>query len=192
VEVSRLEGADTEDARGFLRFAASRAYMNAFKDSLAAEAGDAGGSVRSFQSEVEDLTRQITDTAARLEAKRALRERLLLLLERAPDDIENLLAVERQLAEVQSDIESTESYLRALRGRVSMDRMSISYEAEWEPMTPGKAKPLQEALQGFIGVAASSLAQVITGVAVALPWLLVGLPALFILLLAVKRGLRRG
>nr|WP_305888891.1 DUF4349 domain-containing protein [Parvularcula maris] len=191
VFTSRLEGADTEDAEAYFSFAASRSYMNAFKDGLAAQTEEAGGSVQSFQSEVEDLTREITDTAARLEAKRTLRERLLLLLERDTDDIDDLLEVEREIADVQSEIESTESYLRALRGRVSMDRMTISYEAEWQPVTPRKAQPLAEALQGFVGVVAASLATVITAVASFLPWLLIIVPGLFVLRLLLRSILQR-
>lgn len=172
---------------GRLTFAATRDYMTAFREGLSGQAEAVDGSVTGMSASVEDLTRQIVDTGARLEAQRTLRERLIALLEKDTDDIGDLLQVERELARVQAEIESTQSYLRTLESRVSMDRITVSYEPIRRPVTPSTAQPLREAFSAFFGVIATSLANVILFIGAALPWLLVVVPALFVLRWLIRR-----
>jgi len=143
-----------------------------------------------MSAEVEDLSRQIVDTSARLEAQMTLRDRLIVLLEKDTDDIGDLLKVEEQLASVQSEIESIESYLRVLEGRVKMDRISINYQSIRKPVTPSTGQPLQEAFSEFFYVVSASLAQMVLFVAAALPWLILIVPGLILLRLFI-RSLRR-
>ncbi|GGY40265.1 DUF4349 domain-containing protein [Parvularcula lutaonensis] len=188
---SSVEERNADSVFGTLSFRATRDYMNAFRAGLAAEAEAVKGSVVSMNASVEDLTREILDTSARLEAQRKLRDRLLVLLEKDTDDVGDLLQVERELARVQSEIESTESWLRALEGRVSMDRMTLSYQSIRKPVTQSTGQPLAEAFRNFFYVVSESLAAVILFVAAALPWLIVAIPALFLLRFAINRIRRK-
>lgn len=189
---SSLEERNADNVYGRLSFAASRDYMAGFRDSLSSDAEAVNGSVVSMNASVEDLTREIVDTAARLEAQQKLRERLLSLLEKDTDDVGDLLQVERELARVQAEIESTQSYLRVLEGRVSMDRMDVRYESIRKPVTPETTRPLANAFRDFFYVVSESLAAVVLFVAAALPWLIIAIPALFILRWAIGRFRRRG
>lgn len=179
--------ASEDNVTASLRFRATAAYTDAFRDGLSAEAENAGGELSSIQMRAEDLTAQISDTAARLEAQETLRDRLLDLLDRDTDDINALLQTERELARVQGEIEAAMARLRYLRGRVSMNTMSVDYQSIYEPFTPSRRRPLTDAITGFFGVLAESLGVVVTFVAAALPWLLVALPILWLL----RRFLRR-
>lgn len=166
---------------GILQIRATKDYMNSFREGLSKEAEEADGQLVSMNARAEDLTRQITDTSARLEAQKTLRERLLRLLERENDDVGDLLQIERELARVQSEIESAESWLRTLRARVSMDRLTLTYQSIPKAVTPQTAKPLQDALTSFFSEVAWSLAEVISFIARLLPWLIVIFPGLMFL-----------
>ena len=75
----------------------------------------------------EDLSRQIVDTDAQLRAKTTLRDRLQGLLATHPGKVGDLLAVERELARVQGDIDSAQSELADMRGRVAMSDVTLNY-----------------------------------------------------------------
>jgi hypothetical protein len=75
--------------------------------------------------ETEDVTRQYVDLEARLGARRAVAERLTALLERA-DTVEEVLAVQMQLAAVQEQIEAAEAELRYLRNQVSLSTITVT------------------------------------------------------------------
>ncbi|WOI53196.1 DUF4349 domain-containing protein [Parvularcula sp. LCG005] len=183
------QGEDYVYAR--LQFRAAKSYMDPFRSGLSAEAEKAQGQLTSLSSTAEDLTRSITDTSARLEAQRDLRERLLVLLEKDTDQIGDLLQIERELARVQGEIESAESYLNFLKGRVSMDMMSVNYSAIPKAVTPQTLDPLKRAVTGFVGTVARSLAAVISFIAAALPWILIGVPVLWVAISFVRRMFRR-
>ncbi|NNU14819.1 DUF4349 domain-containing protein [Parvularcula sp. ZS-1/3] len=189
---SSVGGRVEDSVYGQLSFRASKPFMEAFRSGLAAEVNAAEGEVISESSSVEDLTRQITDTSARLDAQKKLRDRLLLLLEKDTDDIGDLLQVERELARVQGEIESTESYLKALEARVSMDRMDLRYQSIRKAVAPSTGEPLTRAFRDFFGIVAESLASVITFVAAALPWLIVAIPGFFIARRFLRAVFRRG
>lgn len=71
-----------------------------------------------------DVTRQHQDLDIRLTNARALRKRLRELLDRA-EDVEDVLAIEKELVRVQSEIESMESQLKDLNSRIEFSRLSI-------------------------------------------------------------------
>ncbi len=75
--------------------------------------------------EVEDVTRQYVDLEARLGARRAVAERLTALLARA-NTVEDVLAVQVQLAAVQEQIEAAEAELRYLRNQVALSTITLT------------------------------------------------------------------
>ena len=181
-----LYGEDADDVAASLRFRAAPAYLAAFRAGLAGDAGAAGGRLTAESQQVQDLTRQVLDLRARLDAQRTLRDRLADLLDR-PGEVGELLQVERELARVQGEIEAMTSQLQYLEGRVSMSEMSVQYRSTPQAFTPAKRQPLLDAVRDFFGILAESLAEMIRFVAAALPWLVIGLPVLWL----VARRLRR-
>jgi hypothetical protein len=180
-------GQDEERVSASLSFRAAPAYLAGFRASLAGDAAEAGGRLTAEQQRVENLTRQITDLSARLGAQETLRDRLIALLERSDGEVGELLQVERELARVQGEIESMVSQLRYLEGRVSMSLMTVQYEPTIEAFSPGKRQPLLDAFRDFFGILAESLAGFIRFVALALPWLVIGLPVLWLILRRFRR-----
>jgi len=103
---------------------------------------------------------------ARLKAQTTLRTRLENLLETREAKLPDLLALERELARVQSEIESATANLKALRARVSMSIVNLSYTSE----------------RVVVGLVSNGLAGVIRFIAILLPWMIfLILPGLFAL-----------
>lgn len=105
--------------------------------------------------EVEDVTRQFVDLEARLRARRAVAERLMALLNRA-DTVEEILAVQTQLAQVQEEIEAAEGQLRYLRNQVALSTITLTiFEASSTGVASGIpfGRQLAEAFStGWTGV----------------------------------------
>tara|TARA_R110000868_G_scaffold53249_1_gene167306 strand:- start:668 stop:1606 length:939 start_codon:yes stop_codon:yes gene_type:complete len=175
---------------GMVQLRASPAWVEDFQAGLTADLEEAGGRIQNQSQSAEDLTSEIYDIEARLEAKRVLRTRLIALLERSGASVEELVQVERELSNVQGDIEGTEARIRSMRGRVSMSSLALSYQSRVEPVSPGAFDPLTSALTNVFRELAAGLANVITFIAGFAPWLLVIVP-LFWLLSRWLRGLWR-
>ena len=84
-----------------------------------------GDEVDARTVEVEDVTRQYVDLEARLGARRAVADRLAALLARA-NSVEDVLAVQTQLAQVQEGIEAAEAELRFLRNQVALSTITVT------------------------------------------------------------------
>lgn len=154
-------------------------WLATFRDGLDADARKADGRVTGRSVSSEDLTRQITDTDAKLRAQKALRTRLEALIASRPGKLAELLEIERELARVQGEIDSAESNLAIMRARVAMSTLDLSYQSQSAPVVEGTFSPLTEAIDGFIGTVAGGFAAIITLVAFLLPWLIVLAPLIW-------------
>lgn len=162
-------------------------WFEAYKKSLASDSETAGGKLTGSTVNAEDLTIAISDSGAKLNALKTLRTRLLGLLETKGSELKDLIAVERELARVQGQIEGSTARLRILRTRVSMSQVHINYETKAVAASRSSFTPIKHALNDFIGTVASGFAGVIRFTAFILPWLLVGIPLLW----GVRRLWRR-
>jgi len=114
-QVTRATVEERERAEYFIRVPPER--LDALMDSVAAL-----GDVESRSVGVEDVTERVIDAEARLNSLRASRDRLRQLLERA-GTVQDVIAVERELARVQGEIESLEARLTALRSQVALSEL---------------------------------------------------------------------
>jgi len=157
-------------------------WLHAFVISMKADIAEIDGRIANENTSVEDLTRAILDTDARLKAQTTLRTRLENLLETREAKLPDLLALERELARVQSEIESATANLKALRARVSMSIVNLSYTSERVAVSRSSVSPIAEALKDFVGLVSNGLAGVIRFIAILLPWMIfLILPGLFAL-----------
>ncbi|MES1203784.1 MAG: DUF4349 domain-containing protein [Pseudomonadota bacterium] len=160
------------DISAELQIRAEPRWLAAFRAKLDGDAKGAGGELKSDAVTTEDLTRQIVDTEARLRAAHTLRDRLQNLLASRPGKLSDLLDVERELARVQGDIDSTESNLAVMRARVSMSVATLNYTSAGAPLTDRTFEPIKEALTNFMRIVAEVVAFMIQAIAVILPWVL--------------------
>lgn len=168
---SNVYNSNEDYVSGNVSIRATPDWIETFLGGIEAETEAADGEITSRSTRAEDLTRSIIDTGARLDAQRTLRSRLEGLLERRDGSLGDLLQIERELARVIGEIESTEAQLRALRLRVSMSSLDVSYETKVPAFSNSRSNPLGEAIGDFFHNLSSALAAVITAFAVGLPWL---------------------
>ncbi len=169
-----------DQVSGYLNLRAEPKWLEAFRSGVATDAEKAGGELTANTVSTEDLTQYIIDTGARLEAKKTLRERIRTLLETREGSLNDVLAAERALAEVQGEINSMTASLDAAKARVAMSALSISYSSDPETST-SMWKPLTEAFKSFGRTSMQSLAEAVNFVARTWPFFILGLVVLAIL-----------
>lgn len=84
------------------------------------------GEVESVNVTAQDVGEEFTDVTARVANARRLEARLLDLLESRTGRLEDVLAVERELARVREAIERHEGRLRFLRTRVAVSTLTVT------------------------------------------------------------------
>ena len=159
-----------------LSLRAEPGWLETFRARLEDDAETADGRITNEGVYAEDLTRAIVDTEARLRAQLILRERLEALLASQSEDVGDLLAVERELARVQGEIDSAQSNLEVMRRRVDMSTMDLSYSSAPVALSQNAFAPLGRAINDFFGVFARSAGALVSLVAAALPFVLIGAP----------------
>jgi len=170
-----------EDIRANLSLRAEPEWLQTFVTGMKADIADVDGRIESENTSVEDLTRAILDTDARLKAQTTLRTRLENLLETRDAKLPDLLALERELARVQGEIESATANLKALRARISMSVVNLSYTSERVAVSRSSVSPIGSALKDFVGILSEGVAGVILFFAFMLPWFIfVIIPGFFL------------
>ncbi len=84
------------------------------------------GKVESVNTNVEDVGEEYVDITARVTNAKRLEERLVNLLATRTGKLEDVLAVERELARVREEIERYEGRMRFLRTRAAVSTLSIT------------------------------------------------------------------
>ncbi|MEJ7810355.1 MAG: DUF4349 domain-containing protein [Gemmatimonadaceae bacterium] len=84
------------------------------------------GKVESVNEATEDVGEEFVDVTARVANTRRLEERLVTLLATRTGKLEDVLAVERELARVREEIERYEGRIRYLRTRVSVSTLTVT------------------------------------------------------------------
>ena len=169
---SNVYNSNEDYVSGNLSIRAKPDWIDTFLAAVDEATEEAGGEITSRSTRAEDLTRRIIDTSSRLEAQKTLQSRLQGLLERRDGTLGDLLQIERELARVTGEIESIEAQLKALRLRVDMSSLDISYETKVPAFSGSRSNPLGEAIGDFFYDFSAALAAVITAFAVGLPWLI--------------------
>jgi hypothetical protein len=188
---SYLYAYSEDQSSGSLSLRATPQWIEAFLSGIEAEASSLRGDITARQTTAEDLTVSIVDTDARLKAQTLLQARLEELLADRPGNLGELLETQRELARVNGEIDSLTSTLRALRARVDMSQLTISYETKLNPVSQGALAPLSQAFSSFFYNLAAAIAAVITAFAYGLPWLLLIGALLFIWLRLIWPRVRR-
>ncbi|HEU4556332.1 MAG TPA: DUF4349 domain-containing protein, partial [Longimicrobium sp.] len=121
------------------------------------------GKLESMTTSTEDVGEEYVDVTARMNNARRLEQRLVELLASRTGRLEDVLAVERELARVREQIERYEGRLRFLRARVANSTLTVRLH---EPMPviggrPG-SNPIVEAFRdawdNFVGFVAGLIA----------------------------------
>ena len=156
-------------------------WFKTYQESLKLDSKDGGGKLTNSTVSSEDLTIAISDSGAKLGALKTLRTRLLSLLEKEGSRVKDLVEVERELARVQGEIEGTTARLRVLKTRVNMSEVHLNYETKSVAASRSSFSSIGYALNNFLETVAGGVSGIIFVIAYLLPWLIFGIPLLWLL-----------
>jgi len=114
------------------------------------------GRVESVKTNVEDVGEEYVDVTARVTNAKRIEERLVSLLSTRTGRLQDVLAVERELARVREEIERYEGRLRYLRTRAAVSTLSVTVH-EPTPLLgerPGEnpiLAAIRQAWRNFVG-----------------------------------------
>jgi Domain of unknown function (DUF4349) len=135
----------------------------------------------------EDRTDQVIDVEAQQKNLTQLRDQLRAMLSQRSGSLKDTLEVQRELANTQSRLDSLAGMRKVLANETEKVSLSVNLQAKPEPLSAQVWSPLREAWQNMGSVTASSTASIVTFVAAILPWLVIGLPVLWLLRRVWKR-----
>jgi hypothetical protein len=159
-----------------------------FDAALATIRGINGGNVTAQKITGKDVTEEYIDLEARLRTQKALEAQLMEIMKRAAE-VEDAIAVQRELTNVRTEIERVEGRRRFLENQSSLSTISVTLQPP-APLvsTTGFFQSVGGAFGDGIDFAASFILFLIS---VSLPLLVVaifiGLPAYFILRYLARR-----
>jgi acetolactate synthase small subunit len=136
------------------------------------------GRVEASHVSAEDVGEEYADIGARMANSRRLEDRLVTLLRTQTGKLEDVLAVERELARVRQEIESTEARMRYLRTNVALSTIdvTVSERAPLVGQNPGRNVLVQSLINAwrntlrFVAFGIESLGFILPLVAIVLAW----------------------
>ena len=146
------------------------------------------GRVESTQTNAQDVGEEFVDVTARVENSRKLEARLVELLANRTGRLQDVLAVERELSRVRTEIDQLEGRIRYLKNRVALSTLTVNLH-EPQPLignTPGEnpiTSAVRKAWKNFVGF----FAAVIASLGVLIPVAAIGV----LLWFWIRRKIRR-
>ncbi|HZT11630.1 MAG TPA: DUF4349 domain-containing protein [Candidatus Baltobacteraceae bacterium] len=133
----------------------------------------AAGKVRERSVSAQDVTGDITDSAARLRNLQQTERDIRAIMDRS-GNVSQVMDAENQLSQVREQIEELESSLAAMRGQVAYSTISVDVQAEAaaQPVEPNALAQIANAWHAAL----HALAQTAIAIAALLVWLLVLAP----------------
>ena len=138
------------------------------------------GEVMQHGRDSEDKTNQVVDADARIKNLTELRDRLRVMLTDKSAKFKDLIEVETQLANTQSELDSFTSMRKALSLETDLVAVNIDFTAAQGITEQGFFVPVARALKDAGHVMMESFGSVITFVMSAIPWLLIGIPLILL------------
>ncbi len=145
------------------------------------------GTIKSQSESAEDVTQQHVDLKARLENLRAEEKRLREFFA-AAKNVDEMLAIERELSRVRGEIESLDAQVKYLEQQAAMATVTIELEEPKPVIRPqGESWGFLDAITTGIRGAAATIKVLIVVVLTALPLVVLGLLAFYGLRALVRR-----
>lgn len=141
------------------------------------------GEIIRQSTESDEVTEEFYDLDARIRAKKAEETRVLKHLEVDTKELEQILAVERELSRIRSEIESMEGRLRLLDNLTSLATIVITVReikdyVPPEPESPSFGDRIARTFDKSLGNVGAACQDMAVGIVGAAPWLAVWSPAI--------------
>lgn len=143
--------------------------------------------VASHTESAEDKALPLLDVGKRLEVKTALRDRLnAMLREPGTKSVADLVAIEKELAQVQADIEAAITQRDHLQKITETVKVDVTYTGIAAQTGGFDLSPIDRAIRGVGLVTVNSIAALISFTALIIPWL----PLVALVMWGFRRQLR--
>lgn len=156
------------------------------------EKADENGKITNKSEETQNVTLEYVDLESRISAYKTERETLTSLLEKA-ESLENVLAIQERLSQVNYEIESYTSQLRVLENRVSFATVN-AYVSEVERVSSEETTVFAQIKNRFLenldnlgNVLRSALIELVGGLPVIVPVALVAFAVILIIRKLIKK-----
>jgi hypothetical protein len=157
-------------------------------DAFAALLAAPPAQIRNHFQTADDLATPVLDAEKRLATKTALRERLTVLLnDQSTKTAADLIAIEKELSQGQSEIENLTAQLANLHKQTDMVRVDITYVGTTAGYAGFDLEPLHGAVMDIGQTVVRSLAVLVYCLAAVGPWL----PLIAIAWWIIRRSIRR-
>ncbi len=147
------------------------------------------GEVTTSSVNRQDVTEQVVDLEARIEASQASVDRLLELMTQATS-VADLIAAESALAERQATLESYQAQLKSLESAVDMSSLTVNLQPVVETVEADPAGFADGLIAGWNGLVAT-LNGIVIALGFLLPWLVV-IAIVGAIVWLIVRAVRRG
>jgi hypothetical protein len=132
-------------------------------------------------TESEDKTAEVIDVDAQLKNRIELRDRLRSLLAKSPASVKDLIELERELSDVQSQLDSISTRRKVLANETEKVAVQIDFRAKPSITSTGVFAPIADAFRESGSVLLESIAALITFIFAIIPWLVLIIPAIWII-----------
>jgi len=152
------------------------------------------GEITAEHTNAADVTAEYVDVDARLASAKVLEKRLLELAAERTGTIDNVLAVERELARVRGEIEGFEGRLRQWNDQIALSTLTVGL-ATRAPELAAPSTSFGQRISEGLTASVEALRDFGSGLAIVLvallPWLLFAIPGFFLGRRAWRRYARR-
>ncbi len=164
---------DAEGRAGgaLLKLRVAAADTGYFTGEAARQVAAAGGRAANTDVASEDVSKDLTDTAARIRQRELLVARLTETLRTRKGSVADLVNAEHQVAAAQEELDKARSWQRELQGRVAMTEVEIRYQALAAPASGASVgAALGEAAQGSASAFVWGMQLLLSLAIYLLPW----------------------
>jgi len=160
-----------------------------FSADLVASVAKAGGRAVDQSISAEDVSKEISDTNARIHQRELLIQRLTQILQTRAGKVSELVEAERSVAAAQEELDQAKAWLTELRGRVAMSDVEITYRAIISATSPTGSRdqgPLSETIGQSWWFFTATLLAVLRLLIFLAPWTIVA-GGIFVAVRAIRR-----
>jgi hypothetical protein len=148
------------------------------------------GKIAQHTTEREDKTAAVIDTDAKIKNITSFRDNLRAMLAKPSATVKDLVEIQQQLTETQSQLDSETAMRKILANETEKIAVGLSFRVKESRGNAGGFAQIRDALRESGSVLAESTASLITVIVAVIPWLILIVPALW-LLARTWRKLRR-
>ena len=139
------------------------------------------GKLVQHTTEREDKTTQVVDTEARIKNLTAFRDNLRAMLARPSATVKDLVEIQKQLADTQSELDGETAQRKILANETEKVAVAIDFRVDRTGKGRGAFSEIWDALSDSASVLAESTAALITVIVAVIPWLILIVPAIWLL-----------